>query len=162
MYNQTDRTAPISMEEVKSLAKDFVLAHKMTADGKLNIMGSGYGSNIAMVLYENGKDGVVQVQVNPLSGKIEGFSYMTKSRAQLFDEPGRRRVWHRLRSGTGTAVIPARSCAAGIPSGNLLKLPEKPGQIISVTEIQLLCNTAEGLFCGKQPFLTSWRRSCSM
>ena len=41
MYNQADRTAPISMEEVKSLAKDFVLAHKMTADGKLNIMGSG-------------------------------------------------------------------------------------------------------------------------
>jgi hypothetical protein len=38
------------------------------------------------------------------------------------------------------------------PRGNLLKLPEKPGQIISVTEIQLLCNTAEGLFCGKQPF----------
>ena len=87
MYNQADRTAPISMEEVKSLAKDFVLAHKMTADGKLNIMGSGYGSNIAMVLYENGKDGVVQVQVNPLSGKIEGFSYMTKSRAQLLMNP---------------------------------------------------------------------------
>lgn len=87
MYNQADRTAPISMEEVKSLAKDFVLAHKMIADGKLNIMGSGYGSNIAMVLYENGKDGVVQVQVNPLSGKIEGFSYMTKSRAQLLMNP---------------------------------------------------------------------------
>ena len=91
MYNQTDRTAPISMEEVKSLAKDFVLSHKMTADGKLNIMGSGYGSNIAMVLYENGKDRVVQVQVNPLSGKNRRLFLYDEEPCTAFDESGRRR-----------------------------------------------------------------------
>lgn len=84
---QGTRNTPLSIEEVKTMAKDFLLTHKMTADSNLKFMGSGYGSNIAMAIFENGKDGAVQVEINPRSGKIEGFSYMTKERAALLLNP---------------------------------------------------------------------------
>lgn len=84
---QGTRDTPLSIEEVKTMAKDFLLTHKMTADSNLKFMGSGYGSNIAMVIFENGKDGAVQVEINPRSGKTEGFSYMTRERAELLLNP---------------------------------------------------------------------------
>lgn len=87
LYAQQGTNTPLSIEEVKTMAKDFLLTHKLTAESNLKFMGSGYGSNIAMAIFENGKNGAVQVEINPRSGKIVGFSYMTRERAELLLNP---------------------------------------------------------------------------
>lgn len=79
---------PLSMEETKAVAKEFLLAHEMIKGGKIEFMGFAIISNDrTVVTYQNGKDGAIQVAVNIAAGKVEHFEYMTKERAEMILRP---------------------------------------------------------------------------
>lgn len=80
--------APLSLEEVKAVAKEFLVSNEMIADGKIEFMGSTIISkNRTIVTYQNGKNGAIDVSVDTAAGKVDHFEYMSKERAEMILKP---------------------------------------------------------------------------
>lgn len=67
---------PLTMEESKKVAEGFMQSHNMIVDGKIEFMGATVISSTRIsMLYANGKDGTIQIAVDPYTGKVEHFGY---------------------------------------------------------------------------------------
>ncbi len=83
-----DLTKPLSLEEIRTVAKNFLIEKNLIVDGKIEFMSSAIISSKRMVVaYQNGNDGAIIVGVDIASGKVEQFEYMTKERAELVMRP---------------------------------------------------------------------------
>ncbi len=78
----------LGMDEIKKVAKDFLTDNQLTVDGKAEFVSSSIISRQrTMVSYKNGADGAILVAVDPTTGKVEHFQYMSKERAELIMRP---------------------------------------------------------------------------
>lgn len=67
---------PLTVEQSKKAAEEFMQSHKMIADGRIEFMGATVISSTRIsMLYGNGKDGAIQIAVDPYAGKVEHFGY---------------------------------------------------------------------------------------
>lgn len=70
---------PLTVEQSKKVAEEFMKSHKMIVDGKIGFMGATVISSTRIsMLYGNGKDGAIQVAVDPYTGKVEHFGFWDK------------------------------------------------------------------------------------
>ncbi len=75
--------APLSLEGIKTVAKEFLVSNDLITDGQIKFMGSNVMTkNRVIVTYQNGKKGAVNVSVDPTTGKADHFEYMSKERAE--------------------------------------------------------------------------------
>jgi len=78
----------LSLEEVKAVAKEFLVSNEMIVDGRIEFMGSTIISeNRTIVTYQNGENGAIDVSVDTAAGKVDHFEYMSKERAEMILKP---------------------------------------------------------------------------
>lgn len=79
---------PMSVEEAKKTAKDFLKTNDLTEDGIIKFMSAKLISESRTLLtYENGRDGAIQVAVDVLAGKVENFEYISRQQAIEISKP---------------------------------------------------------------------------
>lgn len=67
---------PLTVEESKKVAQEFLQSHNMIVDGRIEFMGATVISSTRIsMLYGNGKDGAIQIAVDPYTGKVEHFGF---------------------------------------------------------------------------------------
>lgn len=82
------RSVPLSVEEAKKLAVEFLISNNMIVDGKPKFMGTTIISDFrTIVTFQNGTDGAIDVAVDIYAGKVEHFEYMSKERAEMILKP---------------------------------------------------------------------------
>lgn len=67
---------PLTAEQSKKVAEEFMQSHKMIVDGKIEFLGATVISSTRIsMLYGNGEDGAIQIAVDPYAGKVEHFGF---------------------------------------------------------------------------------------
>lgn len=76
-YMDWEKSAvPLTVEQSKKAAEEFMQTHKMIVDGRIDFMGATVISSTRIsMLYGNGKDGAIQIAVDPYTGKVEHFGF---------------------------------------------------------------------------------------
>lgn len=67
---------PLTVEESKKAAEEFMQSHKMIVDDRIEFLGATVISSTKIsMLYGNGEDGAIQIAVDPYTGKVEHFGF---------------------------------------------------------------------------------------
>lgn len=89
MYTVWDRALkPPTVEEAKTLTRQFLLSTKLFEEKDIELLGAGYANDTSIaVVYKDGKDGGIVVAVDVASGNIDCFDRMSRNRAMKWITP---------------------------------------------------------------------------
>lgn len=79
---------PVTVEDAKKIATEFMVSKQILPEDQIKLLGASVTNDISIsVLYEDGKDGAVAVQVDVKTGTVGCFDRLTRERGMKWITP---------------------------------------------------------------------------